>query len=111
MKQIQTTALTLVLTALAAVPAVQAQETRPSSRVAARNADNIAPQTTPFGLVTLARRGQFEDFPTQSHLRLADATDLVEAGIAQGRVSPEALNDSAYLNAVDLHLGTLSKGR
>ena len=105
MKRLETIGLTFALVALAAVPSVEAQETRPTPRVAVRDADTVLErQASPFVLVHLARQGYFENFPNQVSLLRADATDLVEAGIEQEKVAPETLNDSGYLNSVETHL-------
>lgn len=109
MKRIETISLTFALLALATVPAVQAQENRPLPRVAAREAGTS--QATPFILVNLASRGYFENFPNQVSLLKADATDLVEAGIDQGKVAPETLNNPGYLKAVAMHLKIITNSR
>lgn len=111
MKGLETIGLTFVLVALATVHSVEAQEDRLTPKVAVRDADTVLQQTTPFVLVNLARQGYFENFPNQVSLLRADAADLVEAGIEQGKVAPQTLNDSGYLNAVETHLRTITNSR
>lgn len=107
MKQLETLGLTIALVALAAIPGMS-QEDRPNP-IAVRDASTVVQrQVSPFVLVNLARRGYFENFPNQVSLLQADATDLVEAGIEQGKVAPETLNDTGYLNAVAMHLRVMN---
>ncbi|MGF1482305.1 MAG: hypothetical protein ACFB4I_22970 [Cyanophyceae cyanobacterium] len=111
MKRLASLGLTFALVALAAVPAAEAQE-RPTPRVATGNAATVLQrQANPFVLVNLARQGYFENFPSHGSLRQASVTDLVKAGIEQGRVAPEALNDPGYLHAVEIHLNTITNSR
>lgn len=76
-----------------------------------------ARQLSPKELVTMAERGA-SDRGIPSHGRLADAAasrritapDLVKAAIAAEQLSPEALNDTRYLNAVANFLASLNRG-
>ena len=118
MKPTKIAIFTLALTALTIGSKVEAGEVRTSPRIAIRNAQTVLEhQTTPFNLVTLAYRGYFEDIPSYTQLAQAylfgqvDAANLVRAGVEQGRVSPETLNDEAYLNAVDARLRILGSNR
>lgn len=117
MKLTKIASTTLVLTALAIASNVKAQEDR-TPRVAIRNAPTVLEhQTTPFNLVNLAYRGYFQDIPSYTQLAQAylfgrvDAANLVKAGIEQGRISPETLDNEAYLNAVDARLRRLSSNQ
>jgi hypothetical protein len=75
-------------------------------------------QLSPQELVTMAERGEFREQGIPSHGRLADAAasrritamDLVKAAIAAEDLSPEALNDTRYLNAVANFLASLNRG-
>jgi len=68
--------------------------------------------TEAFNLVSLAYRGEFEDMGIPSYNRLVteyttgdlSATDVVAAGVEDGYLTPAALEDEAYINAVDLQL-------
>jgi hypothetical protein len=70
----------------------------------------------PFHLVQGAYQGQFNSQGISGFNSLVngyehsqiEAEDLVEAAIAQGRLSQDTLQDSGYLNAVSLQLQGLS---
>jgi uncharacterized protein (DUF2336 family) len=72
-------------------------------------------ETTPGELVSLARTGYLQDQNIPSHNRLTHAVqfgqlsalDLVEAGVADNRLSPEMLNDASYLSGVKAQLQNL----
>jgi hypothetical protein len=72
-------------------------------------------ETTPDELVNLARTGYLQEQGIPSHngldhaVRLGQlsAQDLVEAGIAGDRLSPEMLNDTSYLSGVEMQLRSL----
>ncbi|MEO0949212.1 MAG: hypothetical protein AAFY11_13940 [Cyanobacteria bacterium J06641_5] len=71
---------------------------------------------TPYGLVKAAYSDRLEGIPSFNLLRQAvafrdiTAEDLVEAAIAQGRLSETHLQDRRFLSAVDLHLRGLNNG-
>ena len=118
MKSTEIAVLTLALTASTIVFSVEAQEVRKTPRVAIRNAQTVLEhQTTPFNLVNLAYRGYFKNIPSYTQLAQAylfghvDAANLVRAGVEQGRVSPETLNDEGYLNAVEARLRVLGSNQ
>jgi hypothetical protein len=68
--------------------------------------------TEAFNLVSLAYRGEFEDVGIPSYNQLVmeyttgdlSAEDVVEAGIEDGYLSPAAMEDEEYINAVELQL-------
>ena len=72
-------------------------------------------EITPFNLVRRAYQGYFADqgipsngaFSRAVSTRKVTAVDLVEKAIAQGRLTPETINDRAYINNVKSHLNTL----
>lgn len=74
-----------------------------------------ASEIKPFNLVQLARKGYFKehDIPSYSKLNSAvksgkiEAKNLVEAAIAEKRLSPETLEDDDYLNIVEFKLNRL----
>jgi hypothetical protein len=74
-------------------------------------------QTPPTNLVGLASQGYFtrQGIPGSGRLNYAvktgkvNAIILVKAAIAQGRLSPETLNDSKYLSDVNFALIALQK--
>ena len=137
MKSTKIAILTLALTVSTIVSSVKAQEVRTTPQVAIRNAQTVLEhQTTPFNLVSdragidsgsqaltgipqvnLAYRGYFKNIPSYTQLAQAylfghvDAANLVRAGVEQGRVSPETLNNKDYLSAVDARLRTLGSNR
>ena len=100
-------ALTL---SLIAAPAF-AKEIAAVSKV---NPSNIV-EITPFNLVTRSYQGYFADqgIPSNGAFNRAvrtgkvTAVDLVEKAIAQDRLSPETINDRAYISSVESHLNTL----
>lgn len=73
----------------------------------------------PFGLVNLARNGTFNDRGVPGFGRLSaahqagriTAADVIRAAIADGRLLPEALNDSRYMRSVEQHLRDLDGSR
>ena len=72
-------------------------------------------QITPFNLVTRSYQGHFtnQGIPSSAAFNRAvktgkvTASDLVESAIAQGRLNPETLNDSEYINTVQSYLDSL----
>jgi len=102
--------LSVLLLSAAAAPAALAGE------VAINTSDAIARGTSPFALVNQAQRGQldgmpgFAQFDTQVELGRIDAEDVVRAGIAEGRLSANALDDEGYVNAVKTQLRGLHSG-
>ncbi len=73
------------------------------------------PEITPFDLVTRSYQGSFTDqgIPSNGaliaavHTGRVTAKDLVETAIASGRLSPETINNQAYLNNVNSQLSSL----
>lgn len=73
----------------------------------------------PFGLVNLARNGFLNDQGVPGFGRLSaahqagriTAEDLIRAAIADGRLLPEALNDSRYVRSVEQQLRDLDGSR
>lgn len=71
-------------------------------------------EITPFNLVNRSYQGSFTDqgIPSfgvlvkQANSGRVTAEDLVEVAIAFGRLSPETINNQAYLNSVDAQLST-----
>jgi hypothetical protein len=69
-------------------------------------------ETSPNELVNLAVKGYLQDQGIPSHAGLEHAVrfgqlsvqDLVEAGVAEGRLSAEVLNDTNYLSRVEVQL-------
>lgn len=73
-------------------------------------------QTEAFNLVSSAYRGDFEDQGINSYAVLVSnyeageltAEDLINAAIESGELSPSALEDESYVEAVDSQLNALS---
>lgn len=71
-------------------------------------------QISPVDLVSRGYQGSFTDqgipsfgvFAKEANSGRVTAEDLVEAGIASGRLTPETINNQAYLNSVDAQLNT-----
>jgi hypothetical protein len=84
--------------------------------------DGITPSTTdaenlsPVNLVQLAYQGYFEEQGIPSHAALQtsvasgkiDAETLVRSAIAKGRLAPNKIDDTGYLNIVRTHLENLN---
>jgi hypothetical protein len=72
--------------------------------------------TTPFELVSLARRGYFENqgipaygaFEQSIALNEIDVDDIIQAGIDAGRLEPIAYQDEGYEFAVRLQVRALA---
>jgi hypothetical protein len=73
-------------------------------------------QITPFDLVQAAYQGQLKSQGIPSAAALMNAYNggditaikIIEAGIQKGLLSPDTLNDSSYVSAVDTQLATLA---
>ncbi|ELR96780.1 hypothetical protein [Gloeocapsa sp. PCC 73106] len=78
-------------------------------------ASEVVPQTGPLNLVSLARQGYLKDQGVPSGDSLYHAyrsgkltpESLVEAGIADGRVAPETINNRGYIRDVKYSLREL----
>ncbi|MGF1539908.1 MAG: hypothetical protein ACFCU5_05550 [Pleurocapsa sp.] len=74
-------------------------------------------ELTPFSLVTNGYQGYFTNQGIPGHGRYLmairtgkiDAESLVEAAITIGRLAPDKINDSSYLNHVRSNLNNLDK--
>lgn len=72
-------------------------------------------RTEAFNLVSSAYRGDFEDQGINSYAVLVanyedgelTAEDLIDAAIEAGELSPSAMEDESYIEAVDLQLDSL----
>lgn len=112
MKRLALTALSLLLTSTAVMPAVNAQVTAAAPPA---NAAAIGMGVTPFNLVFLAYQGFFESEGIPKYNQLVDAhkagqisaQDLVKVAISMKRLPPEVLNSRSYLAAVDAQLISL----
>ena len=99
---IATTALSLVIVTSAMAPVTEA----PTIAEA---------QLTPFEVTSLAYRGSFDEagIPGYGALESGIATgtivaeDVIEAAIASGQLSAEALENSAFISSVDNQLDNL----
>ncbi len=78
----------------------------------------IINQVAPVNLVQLGYQGYFQSEGIASSGRFAygvargkiTAETLVKSAIDKGRLSPETLNDSSYLNVVQTELDSLNRG-
>ena len=99
---VATTALSLVIATTALAPVAEAAEMTKT-------------QLTPFQVTSLAYRGSFDavGIPGYGALESGIATgdivaeDVIEAAIASGRLSAEALEDGAFVSSVDNQLDNL----
>ncbi|MBD2157263.1 hypothetical protein [Leptolyngbya sp. FACHB-16] len=75
-------------------------------------------EVTPFQLLSLAQDGYLQDQGIPEGGRLIDeieegrvtSSQLIQAGIDDGRLMPNTINDRAYSEAVELQMRTLSNG-
>ena len=103
-----------ILVATSATPPVLANKTAANSNV---TQNQVVNNITPFNLVSLAYQGQFKNQGVSGYHSLLDAVrfgevdgkDLVKHGIDSGRLSPETINNSGYIQAVELQLQGLSR--
>lgn len=86
-----------ILLLLSSSSTLQAQETK---------------RTSAFNLVAAAYRGRFNQWGIPAYAKLDQAyrgkqitaSDLVKAAVEANRLSPDALKDKAYIDAVDTNL-------
>ena len=100
---------------VAASPTVRASETAINSTTlnSIRLRENAS--ASPADLVYLAHRGylrergipSFQALTTAYSLRNINAEKLIQAGVETGQVSPNALNNTGYISAVDSMLNNL----
>ena len=75
--------------------------------------NQVIKNITPVNLVSLAYRGQIKGVPGYDSLlndiafNKMSGKDLVQRGIDSGRLSPETINDSGYIKAVEYSLQDL----
>ncbi|MEO1208322.1 MAG: hypothetical protein AAFX78_02155 [Cyanobacteria bacterium J06638_20] len=99
---VATTALSLVIATTAFAPVAEAAEMTKT-------------ELSPFQVSSLAYRGSFDDagIPGYGALESGIATgdivaeDVIEAAIASGRLSADALEDSTFVSSVDNQLESL----
>jgi hypothetical protein len=95
-------------------PIAQAQTPSPTKPVAIilPNITSKAVEANAFDLTSLARNGYLQGQGIPSDRQLSwefetgriTAEDIVKAGVQANRVSPEALNDQAYIRAIEYNL-------
>lgn len=86
--------------------------------VARKNHSPLVNQITPVNLVQLGYQGYFKSqgIPSAGRFIMETASGdisaetLVQSAINQGRLSPDTLNDSAYLHIVQTELDSLNRG-
>ena len=84
--------------------------------VNSQSVNNIV-EITPFNLVKSGYRGSYTDKGIPSYASFVKAAnsgrvtakDLVEVAIADGRLTPETINDRGYLRNVTSHLNSLDE--
>ena len=72
----------------------------------------VEPRIEAFNLVNAAYQGRLEKWGIPAYARLDQAyrgkqitaSDLIEAAVEANQLSPDALEDEAYINAVDTNL-------
>jgi hypothetical protein len=114
MKRIALIGLSILCLSLAATTSVKAgtRTERIAMSTATIGNDAANPKLTPFSLVSLAYQGEyrtqgipgFGSFQSATSSKTITAKDLIKAAIDANQLSPDALNDIGYLNAVDVQL-------
>ena len=115
MERLTLAIISTLLISAAASPAVQASETTLNAATLDSTRHAYLAETSPFNLVNLAHRGYFAErgIPSSQALVSAyslgkiSAEELVQTGVETGRVSPQAVNDQGYINAVETMLNNL----
>lgn len=115
MKRLMVTVLSTLALATALAPAGEAQVATVNSSFP-ETAEAAGMGVTPFNLVFLAYQGflESEDIPMAGGLiswyrtGRIQAEDLVQAAINMNRLSPDAINDSRYIRAVENQLSSLA---
>ncbi|MDJ0677556.1 MAG: hypothetical protein QNJ36_19605 [Calothrix sp. MO_167.B42] len=103
---------TLLLTT-AATPAF-AKEVATSSQ---QSRNQVTKNVKPFNLVFLGYQGHFQEqgipsngaFVNRVRYGEISAEDLVKSAIAQGKLSPDTIDNPSYLNAVNIQLFKISR--
>lgn len=103
--------VTISIANTASQPAL-ANKTAVNSRL---TQNQVVRNITPFDLVSFAYRGQLKGVP--GYISLLNAVkfnqisgkDLVKHGIDNGRLSPDTINNSAYIRTVEYKLQDLLK--
>ena len=95
-------------------PIAQAETAAPEKSVASitPNITGKASQANALELTSLARNGYLQNQGIPSDRQLSwefkvgriTAEDIVKAGVQANRVSPEVLNDQAYIRAIEYNL-------
>jgi len=119
MRRLTLGTLTPLLLTLGFTPTAQA-EMKPSAQEQAQaDSQQDVRSTEAFNLVSAAYRGEFEAQGIPSYYQLEQAylagevtaQGLVNTAIAACELSPTAAEDEGYLNAVRLHLDSLTQER
>ena len=97
-------------------PETRTEETLEEVQLNDSDANYDVRRTEAFNLVSSAYRGDFEDQGINSYAVLIEnyesgeltAEDLIQAAIEAGELSPSAMEDDSYVNAVDAQLDALT---
>lgn len=106
MKRVILSSLAVVLMSAISVPNAVANPNAYNMNSARNNITTVKP----FNLVHLGYQGYFKNIPSNgafiSGIKSGriNAKTLIESAIAQGRLSPESLNDQGYVNSVNNQL-------
>jgi hypothetical protein len=112
MKRLMLSSLSILLISAVTAPTVKAETTALNPTTSSRTTTE---QLTPFNLVTLARRGYFQQqgipsylaFTTAYHFGQIPAFDIVQAAVEANRLSVDFLTNQEYLFAVEAQLQEL----
>lgn len=97
-------------------PATRTEETMQEAQSSDMSAYDVR-RTEAFNLVSSAYRGDFEDQGINSYAVLVSnyedgeltAEDLIQAAVDAGELSPSAMEDASYVEAVDTQLNALTR--
>ena len=112
MKRLMLSTLSILLISAVTAPSVRAETTALNPTTSSHTTTE---QLTPFNLVTLARRGYFQQqgipsylaFTTAYHFGQIRALDIVQAAVEANRLDADILTNQEYLTAVEAQLQDL----
>lgn len=121
MRRLAIGGLSVLLMSAVGAPAVRAQMTEQTAVEMGYSRRDVTEErlTSAFDLVTAAYRGRLEEQGIPGYTELLNdyeigevtAEDVVRAGIEADELRPKAVEDEAYINAVELQLNAYEQGR
>lgn len=121
MRRLAIGGLSILLMSAVGAPAVSAEMTEQTAAEMGHSRRDATEErlTSAFDLVTAAYRGRLEEQGIPGYTQLLNdygigevtAEEVVRAGVEADELRPEAVEDDAYINAVDLQLNAYELGR